>query len=78
MSTNGSEKNGCNQDEGDELDRLNLVDSLYKPPAQKSVQEILDADQDDESLRRYKQTLLGSALQNLTVGEGICLDVKNL
>jgi len=33
----------------------------YKAPAQKSVREILDADADDESLRRYKETLLGGA-----------------
>lgn len=32
----------------------------YKPPAQKSLQEIQQLDQDDESLRKYKETLLGS------------------
>lgn len=31
----------------------------YKPPAQKSVKEIHDLDKDDESLRKYKETLLG-------------------
>lgn len=31
----------------------------YKPPAQKSVKEIQDLDRDDESLRKYKETLLG-------------------
>lgn len=31
----------------------------YKPPAQKSVKEIQDLDKDDESLRKYKETLLG-------------------
>ncbi|KAM9780537.1 rho GDP-dissociation inhibitor 1-like [Neosynchiropus ocellatus] len=33
--------------------------SDYKPPAQKSLQEIQEQDKDDESLRKYKQTLLG-------------------
>ncbi|KAM4662974.1 rho GDP-dissociation inhibitor 1 isoform 1-T2 [Discoglossus pictus] len=31
----------------------------YKPPAQKSIREIQELDQDDESLRKYKETLLG-------------------
>ncbi|XP_075947289.1 rho GDP-dissociation inhibitor 1-like [Anarhichas minor] len=31
----------------------------YKPPAQKSMKEIQELDQDDESLRKYKQALLG-------------------
>ncbi len=30
----------------------------YKPPAEKSLQEIQSLDQDDESLVRYKQALL--------------------
>lgn len=33
----------------------------YKPPAQKSLQEIQELDKDDESLRRYKEALLGKA-----------------
>ncbi|KAI3360012.1 hypothetical protein L3Q82_014343, partial [Scortum barcoo] len=33
----------------------------YKPPAQKSLQEIQELDKDDESLRKYKETLLGKA-----------------
>lgn len=33
----------------------------YKPPAQKSLQEIQDLDKDDESLKRYKEALLGKA-----------------
>ncbi|XP_034047113.1 rho GDP-dissociation inhibitor 1 [Thalassophryne amazonica] len=32
----------------------------YKPPAQKTLQEIQDLDQDDESLRKYKEALLGN------------------
>lgn len=33
----------------------------YKPPAQKSLQEIQELDKDDESLRKYKEALLGSS-----------------
>jgi len=33
----------------------------YKPPAQKSLKEIQDQDQEDESLVRYKQMLLAGA-----------------
>ncbi|XP_051905149.1 rho GDP-dissociation inhibitor 1-like [Hippocampus zosterae] len=32
----------------------------YKPPAPKSLQEIQELDKDDESLRKYKEALLGS------------------
>lgn len=35
-------------------------DLNYQPPAQKSLQEIQEMDKDDESLTKYKQTLLGS------------------
>ncbi|XP_073444302.1 rho GDP-dissociation inhibitor 1 [Dendrobates tinctorius] len=31
----------------------------YKPPAQKTIQEIQALDKDDESLRKYKEALLG-------------------
>lgn len=31
----------------------------YKAPAQKSLQEIQELDKDDESLRKYKEALLG-------------------
>ncbi|XP_053309937.1 rho GDP-dissociation inhibitor 1 [Spea bombifrons] len=31
----------------------------YRPPAQKSIREIQELDQDDESLRKYKEALLG-------------------
>ena len=33
----------------------------YKPPAQKTLDEIQDLDADDESLVRYKQALLGAS-----------------
>lgn len=32
----------------------------YKPPAEKSISEILKTDEDDESLRKYKEQLLGN------------------
>ncbi|XP_058497426.1 rho GDP-dissociation inhibitor 1-like [Solea solea] len=32
----------------------------YRPPAQKSLKEIQELDKDDESLRKYKETLLGA------------------
>ncbi|XP_031416812.1 rho GDP-dissociation inhibitor 1 [Clupea harengus] len=31
----------------------------YRPPAQKTLQEIQELDKDDESLRKYKEALLG-------------------
>lgn len=33
----------------------------YKPPAPKSLDDILQADQEDESLRKYKEALLGTS-----------------
>jgi len=46
------------------------VDANYKPPAQKTIEEILEADKEDESLRRYKEALLGAA----TKGEAVIVD----
>uniref|UniRef100_A0A8C7GFB8 Rho GDP-dissociation inhibitor 1 n=1 Tax=Oncorhynchus kisutch TaxID=8019 RepID=A0A8C7GFB8_ONCKI len=40
----------------------------YKPPAQKSLQEIQELDKDDESLRKYKEALLGNA----SAAAGLC------
>lgn len=53
----------------DEVDQLSL-DANYKPPPQKTINEILEADKEDESLRRYKEALLGSAAggANVIVG----------
>lgn len=36
----------------------------YKPPAEKSLNEIVKADQHDESLKKYKESLLGSAVSS--------------
>lgn len=43
----------------------------YKPPAPKSLDEIVNADAEDESLRKYKEALLGGA------GVGVIIDEKN-
>ncbi|ODM99316.1 Rho GDP-dissociation inhibitor 1 [Orchesella cincta] len=43
-----------------DVDQLSL-DANYKPPPQKTINEILEADKEDESLRRYKEALLGGA-----------------
>ncbi|KAG5853708.1 hypothetical protein ANANG_G00029000 [Anguilla anguilla] len=42
--------------ENEEEEKVN-----YRPPAQKSLQEIQELDKNDESLRKYKEALLGAA-----------------
>lgn len=44
----------------------------YQPPPQKTIQEIVDLDQEDESLRKYKEALLGQAQT-----EKIIIDANN-
>jgi Rho GDP-dissociation inhibitor len=39
----------------------------YQPPAPKSMEEILKSDAEDESLRKYKESLLGSATPGLEI-----------
>ena len=39
----------------------------YKAPEQKALTDIVNQDQEDESLRKYKEQLLGSALQEKIV-----------
>lgn len=47
---------------GDHVDALEEeLESNYKPPPEKSIEQILEADKEDESLRKYKETLLGEA-----------------
>lgn len=36
-------------------------ESSYRAPPEKSLNEIIEADKDDASLQKYKETLLGSA-----------------
>ncbi|XP_045476073.1 rho GDP-dissociation inhibitor 1 [Harmonia axyridis] len=43
----------------DELDHE--PESNYKPPPEKTIDEILKTDEEDESLRKYKEALLGNA-----------------
>jgi len=39
----------------------------YQPPAQKSVKDIINTDTEDESLRKYKEALLGTAVGGAVV-----------
>lgn len=48
------------------------IKSSYKPPPEKTIEEILAADQEDESLRKYKEALLGQAQAGaVIVGEAL-------
>lgn len=50
-----SEKEAVDHIEGEEHD------ANYQPPPQKTIEEIMAADAEDESLRKYKEALLGEA-----------------
>ncbi|XP_023243150.1 rho GDP-dissociation inhibitor 1-like [Centruroides sculpturatus] len=39
----------------------------YKPPPEKSLKEIVAADEGDESLRKYKEALLGQATKDIII-----------
>ncbi|KAK7113078.1 rho GDP-dissociation inhibitor 1-like [Littorina saxatilis] len=56
-----------------EDDENNEDNPDYRPPAPKSLDEILKADQEDESLRKYKEQLLAGA----GAGETIVIDDSN-
>lgn len=43
------------------VENENEQESNYKPPPEKTIEEILQIDQEDESLRKYKEALLGQA-----------------
>lgn len=47
-------------------------DTNYRPPPEKSLKEIVEADHEDESLRKYKETLLGQAIK-----EAVIVDANN-
>ena len=47
----------------------------YKPPAQKSVKEIQELDKDDESLRKYKEALLGAGVAEVGNALHVCVCV---
>ena len=55
----------------DECDSLN-----YKPPAEKSLNDIVNQDQDDDSLQRYKAQLLGSSAHGEQVVVGKQLNAE--
>ena len=56
-------------DKAEDID-VEELDKNYKPPPQKTLEEILETDKEDESLRRYKEALLGGAATtgNIIVG----------
>lgn len=43
------------------------VDENYKAPPQKTIEELMKLDDDDESLRKYKETLLGAQADNIII-----------
>jgi Rho GDP-dissociation inhibitor len=51
----------ANLEHVDSVDDELEVESNYKPPPEKSIEQILETDKEDESLRKYKETLLGEA-----------------
>jgi len=42
-------------------------DTTYKPPPEKSLNEMINQDQDDESLRKYKEILLGESTAGASI-----------
>lgn len=44
-------------------------DVNYKPPPEKSLKEIVEADQNDASLQKYKEALLGQAIKEPVIVE---------
>lgn len=58
-------------------DGENEVESNYQPPPQKTIEEIIAADQEDESLRKYKEALLGAA-QSEKIIVGKCSSLSNI
>lgn len=44
-----------------ENSEINDNNPNFKPPAEKSMREILEADAEDESLKKYKAALLGES-----------------
>lgn len=47
----------------DDIDKLEIDDGdpEYKPPPEKSLVDLINADKQDESLQKYKEKLLGEA-----------------
>jgi len=50
-------------------DEDEIPSTTYVPPPVKSIGELVAADQEDESLRKYKEALLGNAItESIVVG----------
>ena len=65
MSTDDNSKNNnADNNNGGDGDEMNLN---YKPPAEKSLSDIVSTDKDDESLMKYKESLLGKAIQDVVI-----------
>lgn len=45
----------------------NLADENYKPPPEKTLKDLLESDKDDESLRKYKEALLGEVVKEVAI-----------
>lgn len=45
----------------------NLDDENYRPPPEKTLKDLLEADKEDESLRKYKEALLGEVAKEEAV-----------
>lgn len=55
------------------------IETNYQPPPQKTIEEIIAADQEDESLRKYKEALLGAAqTEKIIVGKFFLLQFNQL
>lgn len=73
-----------NTDHIDSMEEELEVESNYKPPPEKTIEQILETDKEDESLRKYKETLLGEAKSGgVVVGAHfikllIIIEVENL
>lgn len=53
------------------------LSSTYIPPPPKTIGELVATDQEDESLRKYKETLLGSAIsESIVIGDSPFLTVS--
>ncbi|XP_014237195.1 rho GDP-dissociation inhibitor 2 isoform X1 [Trichogramma pretiosum] len=59
-------------DHVDSVDEELETDTNYKPPPEKTIEQIMEADKEDESLRKYKETLLGEAKAG-----GVVVDPSN-
>jgi Rho GDP-dissociation inhibitor len=49
------------------VDNLEEHDENYKAPPQKTIEEIMNLDEEDESLRKYKEALLGSQANKIII-----------